>query len=66
MEKKKVYVVSCPETGMSKVHTHSVIAAMQLIAGDIENNPEDVEFNYCVQVKLMTDKQFNNLPEYNP
>lgn len=66
MEKKKVYVVSCDQTDVSKVHAASIKQVTQFIEGDIENNPEETKFVYEIKAKMMTDKQFNNLPEYNP
>jgi hypothetical protein len=65
--KQKVFVVSCPETDLGNVHiTTGTWGIGDLIEGDIENNPGITEFNYTVQVKMMTQKQIDDLPEYEP
>lgn len=59
-----VYVIDCPENDISGLHVDSMEAVGEFISGDLENNPEETEFNYKITVKMMTSRQYNNLPEY--
>jgi len=64
-KKIKVFVISCHETDINGLHISSEQGVGDFIEGDMGNSPDEKEFNYTIKVKMMTARQYNNLPEHD-
>lgn len=67
-EKFPVYQIWCEQTDLHGLQTHSLEALAEFIKADITTVPkEEIEdLEYKITIDMMTKKQYNNLPEYEP
>lgn len=67
-EKFPVYQIWCEQTDLSGIQTDNLEAVKEIIQADIENTPKEElkDLEYKITIDLMTARQYNNLPEYQP
>lgn len=69
--KKRMYLVSCDKTDFGIVYCSTLEEACDVIKGDQDSltdkdiSDEDDTAEYCILLKIMTDEEINDLPEYS-
>ena len=66
MKKIKVYSVWCDHTDRSGIQANNLQMVADIIEGDITTFPESElkEVEYKIKIQLMTQEEYDALPEY--